>query len=99
MSLVPLNQLMKCTLLCTEQAARNVLASTTTVWPAFPLAGMKANGYSDLQAVVVNCAGFQTQLVHAIATDTQAPNPCCCNALRRHYNASLHEYRQLDATA
>jgi hypothetical protein len=90
---------MKCTLLCTEQAGRNVLANITTVWPAFLLVGMKANGYNALQAVAANCAGFQTQLAHAIVTALQAPSLYCCNVLRRHYNASLHECLQLDATA
>jgi hypothetical protein len=85
-------------LLCTEQAGRNVLANTTTVWPAFLLAGTKANGYNDQQAVAVNCAGFQTLLVHAIVIDTQAQSPYCFSALRHRCNESLHEYRQLDAT-
>jgi hypothetical protein len=81
-------------LLSTEQAGRNVLANTTTVWPAYLLAGMKANGYNDQQAVAVNCAGFQTLLAHAIVIATQAQSPCCFSALRLHYNASLHAYQQ-----
>ena len=85
---------MKCTLLCTEQAARNAPANTTTVWPAFLLVGMKVNGYNALQAVAANCAGFQTLLAHAIVTATQAQSPFCYNALRHHCNALLHEYRQ-----
>jgi len=71
-----------------------VLANTTTVWPAFPLAGMKANGYNALQAVAASCAGFQTLLAHAIATDTQAQSLYCCNVLRHHCNASLLAYLQ-----
>jgi hypothetical protein len=51
---------MKCTLLYTEQAGRNALVNTMTVWLAFLLAGMKANGYNALQVVAANCAGFQT---------------------------------------
>jgi hypothetical protein len=98
MSRAPLNLLTKCTLQCTEQAARNVLASTTTVWPAFLLVGMKVNGYNALQVVAANCAGFQTLLVHAIVTALQAQSPYCYNASRRHYNASPRVYQQLDVT-
>jgi hypothetical protein len=89
---------MKCTLLCTEQAARNVLANITTVWLVFPLAGMKANGYNALQAVVANCVGFQTLLVHAIVTALQVQSLYCYSALRHHCNASLHGCRQHVAT-
>jgi hypothetical protein len=55
---------------------------------------MKANGYNGQQAAAVNCAGFQTLWAHAIVTATQAQSPYCCNALRRHYNASLHGCQQ-----
>jgi hypothetical protein len=99
MSLAHLNQLMKCTLLFTEQVAHNVLANTTTVWRAFLLDGMKANGYSDQQAVAANCAGSQTQWAHVIVIALQAQSPYCFSALRHRCNASLHEYRQLGATA
>jgi hypothetical protein len=90
---------MKCTLLCTEPAARNVLANITTVWLVFPLVGMKANGYNAPRAVAANCAGFQTLSVHVIVIAMQAQSLYCCNVLRHHCNGSLHEYRQLDATA
>jgi hypothetical protein len=60
---------------------------------------MKVNGYNALQVVAANCAGFQTLLVHAIVTALQAQSQCCCNALRRHCNASPRVYQQLDATA
>jgi hypothetical protein len=85
-------------LLCTEQVARNVLANTTTVWLAFLLAGMKANGYNAQQAVAVNCAGFQTRWVHVIVIATQAQSPCCYNALRHPYNASVRACQQHAAT-
>jgi hypothetical protein len=75
-----------------------VLASTTKVWPAFLLAGMKANGYNAQQAVAVNCAGFQTRWVHVIVIATQAQSPCCFSALRRRYNASLRACQQHAAT-
>jgi hypothetical protein len=85
---------MKCTLQYTELAGRNALVNTMTVWLAFPLAGMKVNGYNAQQVAAVNCAGFQTPLAHAIVTDTQAQSPFCYNALRHHCNALLHEYLQ-----
>jgi hypothetical protein len=89
---------MKCTLLCTEQAAHNAHVNTTTVWPAFPLVGMKANGYNALRAVAANCAGFQTLSVHVIVIAMQAQSLYCCNVLRHHCNASLRECLQRDAT-
>jgi hypothetical protein len=94
-----LNQSTKCTLLCTEQAGRNALANTMTVWPVSLLVGTKANGYSDQQAVVVNCAGFQTLWARAIVIALQAQSPYCFSALRQHCNALLLVYQQLDATA
>jgi hypothetical protein len=83
---------------CTEQAARNVLASTTTVWPAFLLVGMKVNGYNALQVVAANCAGFQTLWAHAIVTALQAQSPYCFSALRQHCNALLLVYQQHGVT-
>jgi hypothetical protein len=83
---------------CTAQAARNVPANTTTVWPAFLLAGMKVNGYNAQQEVAVNCAGFQTQLAHAIVIAMQAQSRCCFSALHHRYNALLLAYQQHVAT-
>jgi hypothetical protein len=89
---------MKCTLLCTEQAGRNVLVNTTTVWPVFLLDGTKANGYNDQLVAAVNCAGSQTLWVRAIVIASQAQSPYCFSALRQHCNALLLVYQQHGAT-